>query len=167
MRKSTSGYVFTLNGGAISWSCKQSTTADSITEAEYIATTEAAKEAVWMIKFIFDPEVVPTIALLVALYCDNNGAIAQAKEPRSHQNSKHIERFFHKIREYISLREVSIIKVVLTDNIADPLTKPMTQLQLDRHLEKMGIIYMADWLWSACVKLLEICPDSKSYDVIF
>ncbi|CAL9029784.1 unnamed protein product, partial [Prunus brigantina] len=92
-RKSTSGYVFTLNGGAVSWrSCKQSTTADSTTEAEYIAASEAAKEAVWMRKFISDLGVVPTIALPVALYCDNNGAIAQAKEPRSHQNSKHIER---------------------------------------------------------------------------
>ncbi|KAI5344041.1 hypothetical protein L3X38_011918 [Prunus dulcis] len=141
-RKSTSGYVFTLNEGGVSWSCKQSTTADSITKAEYIAAAEAAKEAIWMIKFISDLRVFPTIALPVALYCDNNRAITQAKEPRSHQNSKHIERRLHKFREYISLGEVSILKVVLTDNIADP----TTQLQLDRHLQKMGIRYMANWL---------------------
>ncbi|KAI5338403.1 hypothetical protein L3X38_017674 [Prunus dulcis] len=48
-RKSTTGYVFTLNGGAINWRCcKQSTTADFITEAECIATSEAAREAIWM-----------------------------------------------------------------------------------------------------------------------
>ncbi|KAI5341865.1 hypothetical protein L3X38_009740 [Prunus dulcis] len=46
-RKSTSGYVFTLNEGAISWRCcKQSTTADSTTKAEYIAASEVAKEVI-------------------------------------------------------------------------------------------------------------------------
>ncbi|XP_070043796.1 secreted RxLR effector protein 161-like [Nicotiana tomentosiformis] len=49
--KSISGYVFTLNGGAVSWkSSKQAAIADSVTEAEYIAASEAAKEAVWMKK---------------------------------------------------------------------------------------------------------------------
>ncbi|KAH0972803.1 hypothetical protein GBA52_024959 [Prunus armeniaca] len=74
-RKSTFGYVFTPNGGAVSWSYKQRTTADSIIKAEYVAAVEAAKEAVWMIKFISDLGVVPTIALPVALYYDNNRAI--------------------------------------------------------------------------------------------
>ena len=52
-RRSISGFVFTLNGGAVSWkSSKQSTTADSTTEAEYIAASEAAKEGVWIRKFL-------------------------------------------------------------------------------------------------------------------
>ena len=47
MRKSTSGHVFTLGGGAVSWrSIKQKCVADSTTEAEYVAACEAAKEAV-------------------------------------------------------------------------------------------------------------------------
>src|SRR5262249_7282846 len=79
--KSNSGFVFTLNGGAICWkSFKQETTADSTTEAEYIAAAEAAKEAVWMKKFITELGVVPSIVDPVLLLCDNNGAIAQAKE---------------------------------------------------------------------------------------
>ena len=89
--KSQSGYVFTLGGGAVSWkSSKQETTADSTTEAEYIAASEAAKEAVWIKKFITELGVVPSIVGPIILYCDNNGAIAQAKEPRSHQRSKHV-----------------------------------------------------------------------------
>ena len=64
--KFQSGYIFLLNGGAIIWkSSKQSTIADSTTEAEYIAASEAAKEAVWMRKFIAELEVVPSIIDLI------------------------------------------------------------------------------------------------------
>ena len=60
-KKSTSGYVFNLGGGAISWrSVKQSSTVDSTMEAEYIAASEAAKEAVWLKNFLLDLEVVPS-----------------------------------------------------------------------------------------------------------
>ena len=100
--RSQSGYVFCLNGAAVSWkSSKQSTVADSTMEAEYIALSDAAKEAVWIKKFVSKLEVVPSIADPVELYCDNNGAIAQAKEPRSHQRSKHILGRFHLIREIV------------------------------------------------------------------
>jgi len=71
----------------VSWkSSKQVTVADSTTEAEYIA----ASEAVWIRKFISELGVVPSCSSPIDLYCDNSGAIAQAKEPRSHQKSKHI-----------------------------------------------------------------------------
>ncbi|KAJ9536625.1 hypothetical protein OSB04_un000174 [Centaurea solstitialis] len=83
--RSQSGYVFTLNGGAISWkSSKQDTIADSTTEAEYIAASDAAKEAVWLRNFIKDLRVVASISRPVDIYCDNSGAVAQAKEPREH-----------------------------------------------------------------------------------
>ena len=144
-RKSTSGYIFILNGGAVSWkSSKQDTTADSTTEAEYIAASDAAKEAVWMKKFISELGSVPSIELPVPLYCDNNGAIAQAKEPRSHQKSKHIERRYHVIREIVGRKDVNIERVDSKENVADPLTKPMTQLVLDRHLDRMGMRYCTD-----------------------
>ncbi|KAM2728531.1 hypothetical protein EV1_000013 [Malus domestica] len=146
-RSSNSGYVFTLNGGAVSWkSKKQSVIADSTTEAEYVATAEAGKEAFWMKKFITELGVVPTITSPVTLYCDNNGAIAQAKEPRAHQKNKHFDRRFNIIRRYAAEGKVNILKVASADNVADPLTKPMSQIQLDRHMDKMGIRYMGRWL---------------------
>ncbi len=84
--KSQSGYIFLLNRDAVSWkSSKQSTIVDSTIEAEYIAASKAAKEAVWMRKFIAELEVVPSIIDPITVYYDNNGAITQAKEPRSHQ----------------------------------------------------------------------------------
>ena len=144
--RSQSGFVFCLNGGAVSWkSSKQATVADSTTEAEYIAASEAAKEAVWIKKFITELGVVPSIADPLELYCDNNGAIAQAKEPRSHQRSKHILRRFHLIREIIERGDVKICRVPTDDNIADPLTKPLTQQRHDRHTRSLGIRYMTDW----------------------
>ncbi|KAM1515934.1 hypothetical protein ACFX10_014988 [Malus domestica] len=146
-RSSNSGYVFTLNGGAVSWkSKKQSVIADSTTEAEYVAVAEAGKELFWMKKFITELGVVPTITSPVTLYCDNNGAIAQAKEPRAHQKNKHFDRRFNIIRRYAAEGKVNILKVASADNVADPLTKPMSQIQLDRLMEKMGIRYMGRWL---------------------
>ena len=124
--KSQSGYVFTSNGGVISWkSSKQETIADSTTELEYIATSEAAKEAVWIKKFITKLGVVPSIVHPILLYCDNNGAIAQAKEPRSHQRSKHVLRRYHLIREIFGWNDVKIEKIPIDQNIDDPLTKPL------------------------------------------
>ncbi|KAK8694561.1 hypothetical protein V6N13_072109 [Hibiscus sabdariffa] len=80
--RSQSNFVFCLNGGAVSWkSSKQDTVVDSTTESEYIAASKAAKEAIWIKKFISELGVVPSISDVVGLYCDNNGAIVQAKEP--------------------------------------------------------------------------------------
>ena len=117
--RSTSGFLFTLNGGAVSWkSSKQPTTADSTIEAEYIAASDATKEAVWLKKFITDLGVIPTISDPIPLLCDNNDAIAQAKEPRSHHKSKHILRCFHLIRDIIARGDVVVERVSSIDNVA-------------------------------------------------
>ncbi|KAJ9544952.1 hypothetical protein OSB04_024659 [Centaurea solstitialis] len=107
--RSQSGYVFTLNGGAISWkSSKQNTIADSTTEAEYIAASDAAKEAVWLRNFITD---------------------LRAKEPREHHKSRHVLRKYHLIREIIGRGDVRIRKIPTDENVADPLTKPLARVK--------------------------------------
>ncbi|KAL5540923.1 hypothetical protein UlMin_044899 [Ulmus minor] len=69
-------YVFTLNGGAIVWrSVKQSCVSDSTMEAEYVAASEAVKEAVWLRNFLRDLEIIPNLEQLMVVYCDNSGAI--------------------------------------------------------------------------------------------
>ena len=84
-RKSTSGSFFTLNGGAIIWrSIKQGCIVDSTMEGEYVTACEAARESVWLRKFLTDLKIVPNMHLPITLYCDNTGAIANSKEPRSH-----------------------------------------------------------------------------------
>src|SRR3954452_23082370 len=80
--RSQSGYVFILNGGAVSWKCsKQETLTNSTTEAEYLATSKASKEGVCISDFISLLGVVPDSSNPLDLYCDNSGAIAQAREP--------------------------------------------------------------------------------------
>ena len=100
--QSQSGYVFTINGGAVSWkSSKQETVTDSTIEAEYIVASRAAKEGVWMRRFLIELGVFPNASSPLNLHCDNNGAIAQAKEPRNHQKNKHVLWKFHLIREFV------------------------------------------------------------------
>ncbi|KAA0058461.1 gag/pol protein [Cucumis melo var. makuwa] len=78
-RKSISGSVFTLNGEAVVWrSIKQLCIVDSTIEVEYVAAWEAAKEVVWLKKFLTDLEVVPNMHLPITLYCDNSGAVANS-----------------------------------------------------------------------------------------
>ena len=83
-RKSTSGYVFTFGGGAISWrSVKQSSIVDSTIEAEYIAPSGATKEVVWLKNFLMDLEVVLFECSTITLYYDNSEAVANSKELRA------------------------------------------------------------------------------------
>ncbi|KAK1603652.1 hypothetical protein QYE76_027325 [Lolium multiflorum] len=139
--KSQSGYVFILNGAAVSWS-KQCTVAKSSTESEYIAASEASSEAVWMKRFIVELGVVPSALDPLIIYCDNMGAIANAQEPRSHKRLKHIKLRYHSIREYIEDGEVKICKVHTDLNVADPLTKALPRAKHDQHQNAMGVRYI-------------------------
>ncbi|KAL0394582.1 UNVERIFIED_CONTAM: Retrovirus-related Pol polyprotein from transposon TNT 1-94 [Sesamum latifolium] len=127
--KSQSGFVFKLNGGVVACkSSKQATTADSTTEAEYIGASEATKEAGWMKTYIQELGVVPSIAEPGVIFCDNNGAIAQAKESRSHHRSKHVLRRYHLLRKIFSRGDVRMDRVSSAENTANLLTKPMSQI---------------------------------------
>ena len=124
---------------------KQNTTADSTTEAEYIAACEAAKEAIWMRKFIQEFGVVHSIESPIVIFCDNSGAIAQAVEPRAHQRTKHIEKKYHLIRDIINRGGIVLTKVTSAENVVDPFTKPLSQKVFEKYLESMGLKYMYNW----------------------
>ena len=115
-------------------------------EAEYIAASEAAKEAVWLRNFLLDLEVVPSAQSAITLYCDNSGAVANAKEPRSHKRGKHIKRKYHLIREIVSRGDTVVSQIASEDNLADPFTKGLAQKIFDQHVEGMGVRCIASWL---------------------
>jgi hypothetical protein len=126
--KSQSGYVFTLNRGVVSWkSSKQDTVADSTIDAEHIAAAEAAKEGVWMKKFVTELGVVPCAIEPKEIYCDNNGAIAQAKEPRSYQKNKHVQRRFYLIRQLVNDGDIKMCKIHTDLNVSYPLPLPLAK----------------------------------------
>ncbi|KAL0283241.1 UNVERIFIED_CONTAM: hypothetical protein Sangu_2902100 [Sesamum angustifolium] len=99
-----------------------------------------------MKNYIQELGVVPSIVELVVIFCDNNGAIAQAKESRCHHRSKVILRQYSLLREMVGRGDVQLDRVSSTENIADPLTKPMSQIIHAQHLGKMGLRQMSDWL---------------------
>ncbi|KAK1605934.1 hypothetical protein QYE76_029607 [Lolium multiflorum] len=163
--KSQSGYVFILNGAAVSWaSSKQCTVAKSSTESEYIAASEASSEAVWMKRFIVELGVVPSALDPLVIYCDNMGAIANAQEPRSHKRLKHIKLRYHSIREYIEDGEVKICKVHTDLNVADPLTKALPRAKHDQHQNAMGVRSNVD---PNNVPLASLVAQEENVDVNF
>ncbi|GJW55587.1 retrotransposon protein, putative, ty1-copia subclass [Tanacetum coccineum] len=138
--KSQTGYVFVLNGGAVVWkSSKQSTTAQHATEAEYIAASEAAKEAVWIRKFIDELGVVPSNDYPIKMNCDNSAAIIIAKESGIQKGARHFQRKYHYVRECIKTGEIDIVKVHTDENLADPFTKALAGPKLTRHARSMGL----------------------------
>ncbi|XP_040251457.2 uncharacterized protein [Aegilops tauschii subsp. strangulata] len=138
--KSQSGYVFILNGGAVDWkSSKQKTVADSTTEAEYVAASEASKEAVWIKQFLEDLGVVPSALDPVEIYCDNSGAVAQAREPSSHHKTRHIQRKYKLIRHHVEEGLVKVRKVHTDLNVSDPMTKPPPRAKHEQHRIAIGV----------------------------
>jgi hypothetical protein len=122
-RRSTTGYVFTVGGGAISWSSKrQPTVAASTTEAEYMAAATAVKEALWLRSLFadFSFDITP-----VQLLADNQCAIKLLRNPISSLRSKHIDVIHHFARERVMRGDVSFAYIKTDEQLADILTKAL------------------------------------------
>ena len=116
-RRSTSGYVFNLFGGAVSWmSKKQSVVALSTTEAEYMAATHASKEAVWLQRLCSSMGLVQGA---IRIDCDSQSAIFLAKNPTYHSKTKHIDVQYHFVRDMIEDKKVLLVKVDTLKNTAE------------------------------------------------
>ena len=73
------------------------------------------------------------------LYCENSGAVAQAKEPRNHRKGKHIERKYHLVREIVQRGDIIVEKIASEDNLANPFTKALKTKVLDSHVYNIGL----------------------------
>eukprot|EP00253_Pinus_taeda_P035140 PITA_35140 len=125
-QKITSGYVFHMGSGAISWaSKKQPIVALSTAEAEYVAATAATCQAIWMRRMLrsLDQEQ----AKGTVIFCDNSSAIAISKNSVFHKRTKHIDRRFHYIRELVNNGEIILQHCRTQEQVADILTKPLDQ----------------------------------------
>uniref|UniRef100_A0AAV1UB76 RxLR effector candidate protein n=1 Tax=Peronospora matthiolae TaxID=2874970 RepID=A0AAV1UB76_9STRA len=138
-RRSTSGYVFMMNGECISWkSQKQRTVALSSTEAEYMALSEATKEAVWL-KVLLGELGEMTSDEAIKMYEDNQGSIALAKNPEFHKRTKHIDIRYHFVRKRVESGEVVLEYCPTQDMLADMMTKPIAAVQFENIRDRLGI----------------------------
>ena len=136
-RKSTTGYVFTMFGGAISWNSKlQPTVAISTTEAEYMATSAATREATWIKKLLTELGVY--IGAL-PLKNDNQGAINLAHNSVNSPRVKHIDVIHHFIRECIGNGVIKLDYIPTEDMVADVMTKILPLHKLDKCCKNMGV----------------------------
>jgi hypothetical protein len=136
-RRSTTGYVFVLNGGAISWSSRlQPTVAVSTAEAEYMSAASATKEALWLSKLFATFGIVVTP---VQMYCDNQAAIKLVKHPIASMRSKHIDVQHHFVRERCAMGQVVFQYCTTDEMVADCMTKAVPLVQLQKCLKGMGV----------------------------
>ena len=139
-RKSTSGYVFTLAGGAISWrSSKQSIVASSTMYAEFIAAYEATGQVIWLKKFIPDLKVADCIDNPLKMYCDNQPAVFYTHNNKSSKTIKPIEIKYYVVKGKIQNQTVSLEHIRTNDMLVDPLTKGLPPNVFMEHLAGMGL----------------------------
>jgi hypothetical protein len=126
--KSTTGWIFLLNGTPISWSSKKQTVpSSSSTESEYVALHSASSEALWIRNLLEELKFEQKEA--TTLFCDSQGAISLAKNPGLHSRAKHIELKYHVIRNRIERGKVKVEFVPSLKQLADILTKPLPAAQ--------------------------------------
>lgn len=132
-RKSTSGYIFELNGNIISWlSMQQKTVALSSCEAEYMALKEAIKESIYLnylLSYYYKlldikiPEEIPK------LLTDSESALKLANNPEFHKRTKHIDITYHFIRNSIKEHRVHLSYVNTKNQLADGFTKGLDTIK--------------------------------------
>ncbi|KAL1937681.1 hypothetical protein VTO73DRAFT_12956 [Trametes versicolor] len=140
-RHSVCGYVYTFDGGAVSWSAKkQNVVALSSTEAEYIGITHASKEAIWLRSLLGDLVHPDFASHAVRLFSDNKSAMDLARNNAFHARTKHIAIRYHFIREAVERGEVDLGYRCTEDMPADVFTKPLTRKRLEHLCALFGLL---------------------------
>ena len=138
-RKSTSGYVFQISGGPVSWrSKKQTCVALSTAEAEYVALASATQEALWMRRLSAELSGGPPEGA-VTIFEDNQSAISMTKNPQFHGHSKHISIKYHFVRDQVSDKTIKVEHCPTAEMIADMLTKALHKDQFTKLRRMVGL----------------------------
>ncbi|KAG8473481.1 hypothetical protein CXB51_035654 [Gossypium anomalum] len=136
-RRSLTGYVFTIRGCAIRWKATlQTTVALSTTEAEYMAITEAYKEAIWL-KGLFSE--LNEDLQISTVFCDSQSAIFLTKDQMFHERTKHIDVRYHFVRDIIARGDIVVSKISTHENPADMMTKSLPITKFEHCLDLVGV----------------------------
>lgn len=146
-KKSTGAYLYYINNNLISWcSKKQPTVALSSCESEYMALTQASREAVWLIKLIsqLKCEYIKYTQINIPIHLDSQSAIALAKNPEFHARTKYIDIQNHYVRELV-IKRLNNTPYISTNNMkADGLTKPLARIKFIDFLHMINMPYQID-----------------------
>eukprot|EP00261_Vitis_vinifera_P027472 XP_010661281.1 PREDICTED: uncharacterized protein LOC104881771 [Vitis vinifera] len=125
---STTGWVFTLGGGAVSWgSKKQTCISHSAMEAEFIALAATGIELEWLRDLMMDIPFTANNVSTVSIHCDSQATLARAYSGVYNGKSRHISIRHEYVRQLIQNGIISISFVRSSGNLADPFTKPLTR----------------------------------------
>lgn len=137
-RKSTSGYVYMLGGGAVSWaSKKQPIVTLSTTEAEYVSAAYGACQGVWLKNVLDEIGYIQEEGTI--LFCDNSSTIKLSKNPVLHGRSKHIHVRYHFLRELVNDEIIRLEYCGTEDQISDIMTKAVKLETFEKFRGKMGV----------------------------
>jgi hypothetical protein len=138
--KSTSGYIFTLANGAISWkSSKQTIATSSTMYAEFVACYEATGQAEWLKKFVPGLRVVDSIEKTLKIYSDNEPAVQYSYNNKKSNPSKHINIKYYVVKEKIQDHTISLEHISTKQMLADPFTKGLPPNVFKEHVAGMGL----------------------------
>ena len=127
--RAQTGTIVLFHNSPILWnSRRQEVVSVSITEAEYIACAEAAKDARWIGQFL--EEILPTRKFQPTIYTDNEAVLKLTKTQTFHRRTRHISHRFHFIRELVDNMHIKVQGIPGKHNPADLLTKliPMSSV---------------------------------------
>ncbi|PHU26485.1 hypothetical protein BC332_04817 [Capsicum chinense] len=138
--KSTSGYVFTIGGGSVSWkSSKQTCIAYSTMESEFTALDKANEEAEWLRNFLEDISYWPNPVAPVCIHCDSQATIGRAGSMMYDGKSCHIRQRHNTVRELLFNVIIAVDYVKSKDNVSDPITKGLSREGVERTSKEMGL----------------------------
>lgn len=137
--RSTTGWIFLINGTAVSWSSKrQKSITLSTCESEYMAAGSAVKEALWAKEFL--EELGVDLPGPVKIWSDSQSAINLLRNPVLHQSTKHIRISAHFIREKYTSGEITLQYIKTGKQVADFLTKALSQEKVEKCREAAGVL---------------------------
>jgi hypothetical protein len=137
-RKSTSGYVFMLGTGVVSWSSKkQPIVTLSTTESEFVAAASCACQAIWLRRIL--EEIQFKQQGETSIYCDNSSTIKLSRNPVLHGRSKHIDVKYHFLRDLAKDEVINLIFCRSEDQVADIFTKPLKTPLFHKLRELLGV----------------------------
>lgn len=140
-KKSTSGYIFMMEGGTVSWkNVKQTLTTSSTMEVEYVVCYEATCHAMWLRNFISALGVMDSISRPLKLYCDNSTTLSFSRNTRSTSRSKHIDIKFYFVKEKVIESLITIEHTPTSNMLVDPLTKGLPICVFQEHVSYMGLL---------------------------